>query len=198
MLKNKKKLVLHSCCGPCSTSVIERLIGEYDVHVFYYNPNIYPREEYLKREKTQREYLKNKYSEVVLYTEGEYNYDNFINISHGFENEKEGGKRCCECFRLRLEKTAQFAKKIDADLFSSTLSVSPYKNYKLINKLGLELGLNIGVDYMESNFKKQNGYLRSIQLAKENKLYRQHYCGCEYSKAEREEYIKNKELVNKI
>jgi len=177
----KKNLLLHSCCGPCSTSVIEKLKEDYNLTIFYYNPNIYPEEEYYKRLKTQKEYLKKSHQDIAV-IDGEY-IDNelFMKEFSGLEECNEGGKRCEKCLYLRIKKTAEYAKNNNFDMFASTLSVSPHKNAQLINKLGLECENIYKVKYLESDFKKQDGYLNSIKLSKQYGLYRQNYCGCKYS-----------------
>jgi len=160
----KKNLLLHSCCGPCSTSVIEKLKEDYNLTIFYYNPNIYPEEEYYKRLKTQKEYLKKSHQDIAV-IDGEY-IDNelFMKEFSGLEECNEGGKRCEKCLYLRIKKTAEYAKNNNFDMFASTLSVSPHKNAQLINKLGLECENIYKVKYLESDFKKQDGYLNSIKL----------------------------------
>lgn len=177
----KKKLLLHSCCGPCSTSVIEKLKQDYDLTIFYYNPNIYPLEEYTKRLNEQIRYLELSKQNIVV-IDGKYD-DNciFENAFKGLEDCKEGGTRCEKCIFLRLRKTAQFAKENNFEMFASTLSVSPHKNAKLINELGLKLQDEYKVDYLISDFKKEDGYLNNIKLSKQYELYRQKYCGCKYS-----------------
>jgi len=177
----KKRLLLHSCCGPCSTSVIERLLENYEITIFYYNPNIYPQEEYIKRLSEQKKFLEIAHKDICL-IDGEY-VDNqkFEEAYKGLENCKEGGPRCEKCIYLRLEKTAQIAKEKNFDIFATTLSVSPHKNAKLINDIGKDLENKFQVEYLVSDFKKQDGYLKSIKLSKEYDLYRQKYCGCRYS-----------------
>lgn len=177
----KKKMLLHSCCGPCSTACIDRLKGEYDLTVFYYNPNIYPQEEYLHRLSEQMRYIKEAHIDAVV-IDGKYD-DNplFYKAFVGLENEKEGGARCKVCFALRLNKTTQYAKEHGYDIFATTLSVSPHKDAKLINEIGQNLGKKYDIDYLVSDFKKKDGYLISIRKSKEYNLYRQNYCGCKYS-----------------
>lgn len=181
----KKKILLHSCCAPCSTAVIERLVSEYDITILYYNPNIYPEEEYLKRKNEEIKYIEilNKNNPENLISMLDCDYDNitFYKSVKGLENEREGGARCAVCFKLRLEKTALLAKQHAFDCFGTTLTVSPHKNSDLINSIGKALSQNIGVEFLVSNFKKQNGYKRSVELSKENGLYRQNYCGCEFA-----------------
>ena len=186
-LKGKPKLLLHACCGVCSSSVLERLYPFFDITVLYYNPNIYPEEEYLKRFNTLKEITLKMKIKVKLLEIG-YESKEFKNISKGLENEKEGGKRCTKCFLLRLEKTAKLAKKHNFDYFTTTLSVSPYKDSQKLNKIGKILSEKYNVEYIYSDFKKKEGYKRSNELAKKYNLYRQHYCGCKYSLNEALEY----------
>lgn len=183
----KPKLLLHSCCGPCSTSVIERLIRDYKITVYFYNPNISDKNEYIKRRDTQLKFIESYNQNIdqidtISFIEGPYDPENFYEISLGLEAEREGGRRCTECFRLRIEKTAETAKMTGNDYFATTLTVSPHKNFLLINKIGLDLGLKYGLTYLSEDFKKKAGYQRSIEISKEFGLYRQQFCGCEYSK----------------
>lgn len=181
----KQKLLLHSCCAPCSTAVIERLISDYDITILYYNPNIYPEQEYLKRKDEEIRYIKifnekNPNSNVKM-LDCDYESEKFYEAVKGLEDEKEGGARCPVCFKLRLQKTAELAKQKGYDIFGTTLTVSPHKNAELINQIGESIENNLGIKFLQSNFKKQNGYKRSIELSKENNLYRQNYCGCEFA-----------------
>lgn len=194
--ERRERLLLHSCCGPCSTSVIERLVSRYDVTVFFYNSNIYDGEEYEKRLEAQVSFIKRfNQSRKVNETEkgvitfhkvdlllGDYKPEEFYNVAKGLESEPEGGQRCVECFGLRLEKTAQTADLGGFHIFASTLTVSPHKNYDLITEIGRYLGAKYNIEYLAEDFKKNDGYLRSIELSKEYNLYRQRYCGCIYSK----------------
>ncbi len=184
-LKTKPSLLLHVCCAPCSSGVLDRLVKHFNVTALFYNPNISEQIEYNKR---KEEFLKfNKsanYNIKILDTP--HNAEHFITVSKGLENEPEGGKRCEECFKLRLTKTAQLAKKHKFDYFTTTLTVSPYKNSNLLNILGKKIGEKFGVKYLLSDFKKKNGYLNSIRNSEKFNLYRQDYCGCIYSKIERE------------
>ncbi len=177
----KKKLLLHSCCGPCSTSVIDKLKNDYDLTIFYYNPNIYPQEEYIKRLNEQKRYLSLSGQDIKVidgeYLDNQLFYDRFL----GYEDCAEGGDRCKICIFLRLKKTAELAKSMGYSLFASTLSVSPHKNANLINEFGLKLQDEYDIEYLVSDFKKQDGYLNSIKLSKSYGLYRQNYCGCKYS-----------------
>lgn len=177
-LDYKPNILLHSCCGPCSTYVISRLNDYFNVTVLYYNPNIEPEEEYLKRKNEQIKYLK----EInVPLLDIDYNHQKFADISQGLENEPEGGKRCTLCINHRLEVTKEQALKNNFEYFGTTLTVSPHKNSELINNIGKKLeGSNI--KFLYSDFKKENGYLKSIELAKQYNLYRQDYCGCLYAK----------------
>ena len=181
----KKKILLQSCCAPCSTAVIERLANDYDITILYYNPNIYPEEEYVKRKNEELKYIdilhKTKPEINIDFLDCDYDNITFYNAVKGLENEREGGARCAVCFKVRLEKTAILAKEKGYQVFGTTLTVSPHKNAELINAIGKSLEKEIGVEFLESNFKKQNGYKRSVELAKENELYRQNYCGCEFA-----------------
>lgn len=181
----RKKILLHSCCAPCSTAVIERLVQDYDITILYYNPNIYPEEEYIKRKNEELKYIKifnKKHNDYkISFLDCDYDKESFYGAVKGLENEREGGSRCAVCFKLRLEKTARLAKENNFDLFGTTLTVSPHKNSNIINAIGVSLMSEYDIEYLESNFKKQNGYARSIELSKENNLYRQNYCGCEFA-----------------
>lgn len=178
---NGNKLLLHSCCAPCSTSVIEKLKEHFDITVLYYNPNIEPEDEYLKRKKEQIKVL-NKYN--IKYLEIDYLNEEYKKKIKGYEDNQEGSYRCYLCFELRLEKTASIAKHNDYDYFTTTLTVSPYKNSEIINKIGLELEDKYNIKYLVSDFKKEEGYKKSIELSKKYNLYRQDYCGCLYSRKE--------------
>ncbi len=170
-----KKLLLHSCCGPCSTVVIERLRERFDVTVFYYNPNIEPYEEYEKRKEEQKKVC--QFFDIP-FIDCDYENEKWRDFVCGLENELEGGARCEKCFLCRLKKTAEYAKLHNFDIFAATLSVSPHKNTEVINKVGESLSLETGVEFLPESFKKKDGYLRSINLSKELELYRQNYCGC--------------------
>lgn len=179
----KAKLLLHSCCAPCSSSVIERLSDQYEITVVYYNPNIEPEAEYLKRKKEQIRLLNLWH---IPYLEFPYANQDFKEIVRGYEDAPENGPRCWLCYRLRLEKTAKLAQTNGFNIFTTTLTVSPQKKSVLINEIGLDLAEKYQVKYLTADFKKADGYLRSIQLAKEYDLYRQNYCGCLYNKSEKE------------
>lgn len=181
------KLLLHSCCAPCSSHCIEYLADYFDITILYYNPNISPLEEYEKRKQEQIRFLKEFKSKNKLdILDVDYNYQEFLDIASGLESEPEGGKRCLKCYNLRLEKTAQVALENNFDYFGTTLTVSPYKNSKILNELGNALEQKYKVKYLYSDFKKKEGYKRSIELSKIYNLYRQDYCGCVYSKEERD------------
>ena len=176
-------ILLHSCCAPCSSYVIERLSNYFDITILYYNPNISPFSEYDKRKKEQIRLVNTmKTIHPVKIMDCDYDNDIYEFEIKGLENEPERGKRCSVCFRLRLEKTAKLAKDNNFDYFCTTLTVSPYKNSNLINAIGKELGDIYDITYLASDFKKKNGYKRSIELSSEYNLYRQNYCGCKYSK----------------
>lgn len=178
-LHGNNKLLLHSCCGPCSSSVIERLKDYFDITVLYYNPNIEPLEEYLKRKEEQIRLL-NELN--IKFMDIDYLNEEYRLKVIGYEKEPENGLRCHICYRLRLEKTAILAKENNFDYFTTTLTVSPYKNSKVINEIGLELQSKYNINYLVSDFKKEDGYKRSIELSKKYNLYRQDYCGCLFSK----------------
>ena len=182
------RLLLHSCCAPCSSYVLEYLTEYFDITVYYYNPNISPMSEYEKRIAEQKRLISEmKFKNSVSFIEGTYNHDEFISLTRGLENLPEGGERCSLCYEMRLEAAAQKAAEINADYFTTTLSVSPYKNTAKLNTIGLKLGMEYSVPYLVSDFKKNNGYKRSIELSTEYGLYRQNFCGCIFSKKEAEE-----------
>ncbi len=183
----RKKLLLHACCAPCSSYTIEYLSVYFDITLLFYNPNISPESEYYFRAEelnrlTKQMPLKHKVNTVVF----DYDYNEFLKAAKGKEDLDEGGERCYSCYALRLEKTAEYAKENGFDYFCTTLSISPYKNAEKLNQIGGELSKKYGIKYLYSDFKKKNGYKRSIELSKEYNLYRQDYCGCEFSKKARE------------
>lgn len=184
----RPKLLLHSCCAPCSSYVLEYLNDYFDITVLYYNPNIYPKEEYEKRKSEQIRFISEKFgyekNKSVAFMDCDYESEKYINAIKGLEKEPEGGARCTECFRLRLEKTAELASLLGFDYFVTTLSISPLKNAQTINNIGFELSEKYGIEYLPSDFKKREGYKRSIILSKEYGLYRQNFCGCVFSKKE--------------
>ncbi len=179
-----KRLLLHSCCAPCSSHCLSELSPQIGVTVFYYNPNLDCAEEYEKRKREQIRFLRE--TGLADFLDCDYAPEDYISAVRGLEEEKEGGARCAVCFRLRLERTAREAKARGFDYFATTLTVSPLKNAKLINTIGFAVAEEVGVPYLPSDFKKRGGYLHSVRLSEEYGLYRQDYCGCAFSKAERE------------
>jgi predicted adenine nucleotide alpha hydrolase (AANH) superfamily ATPase len=183
----KRRLLLHSCCGPCSSSVIERLAENYSISIFFYNPNITDKKEYDKRLEAQKKLIDefnnslDKNSAIGL-VKGRWEPNVFLEAVIGLEGEPEGGDRCKQCIKIRLEETARTAILKGFDVFSTTLSVSPYKDYGAISVIGNELALCAGIEFLDMDFKKSNGFARSIELSKKHNLYRQNYCGCEFSK----------------
>ena len=175
-------LLLHSCCGPCSSAVLERLVEHFQVTVLYYNPNIEPEEEYRHRLSEQERLLSLLPGNVELLP-CDYDHAAFAAFAEGMADCPEGGERCLCCFALRLTETARQAKAHGFEYFTTTLSVSPHKNADNVNRIGETVGKEEGVKYLMADFKKKNGYLRSLQLSKEYDLYRQDYCGCQYSRA---------------
>ncbi len=188
-------LLLHTCCAPCSSAVIKRLSNFFKITVLYYNPNIEPKEEYEKRKEEQKRFLM-EYKTVhpVSFLDCDYENEKFLDIAKGLEEEKEGGARCPKCFFLRLSYTAQLAKKNSFDYFGTSLTVSPYKNAQILNQIGKRLEKDYDIKYLYSDFKKNNGYKESIELSKDYNLYRQDYCGCKFSKIEREK-IKQQKII---
>ena len=202
-----KTVFLHSCCAPCSTYCMEYLRQYFDVTVFYYNPNIMDEEEYRKRVEEQKRLIEvyNRMGEArevgtyaerngieeknvnsslrkIGFVEGAYEVDRYLDVIKGLEDCKEGGNRCAQCFMIRLRETARVAKEMGMDYFTTTLTISPLKNAALLNRLGKQIGEEMGIAFLPSDFKKNNGYLRSIELSREYDLYRQDYCGCDFSK----------------
>lgn len=176
-------LLLHSCCAPCSSYVLEYLSQYFKITVFYYNPNISPKEEYIKRVEEQKRLISQlPVKNPVDFIEGDYEPQDFYDIAKGLEQVPEGGERCFNCYKLRLEKTTKLAYDLNMDYFTTTLSISPYKNALKLNEIAEELSEIYSVKNLPSDFKKKEGYKRSIQLSKEYDLYRQDYCGCIFSK----------------
>lgn len=183
----RPRLLLHSCCAPCSSFVLERLMNVFDLTVFYYNPNIAPREEFLRRvEEQQRLIDAMPHERPIDLIQGEYDDRAFYELARGHEQDPEGGERCTACFRLRLGKTAEVAAQGSFDYFTTTLSISPLKDAQRLNAIGAALSAETGVPYLFSDFKKRNGYKRSCELSAQYGLYRQDYCGCIYSRMERD------------
>lgn len=175
----KKSLLLHACCAPCASYPIEILKDAFDLTVYFYNPNMDTEKEYSLRAEELKRFCEKM---DVKYVIENYAPQEFYAVAKGLENEFEGGSRCKKCFRLRLNKTAEYAKEKGFNYFATTLTVSPLKNAKILNEIGFELEKEIGVNYLGTDFKKRNGYIRSTELSKEHNLYRQNYCGCVYSK----------------
>lgn len=182
-LDSKPSLLLHVCCAPCSTYVLEYLSNYFDITIFYYNPNISPINEYNKRLEELKRFI-NEFnpSNVIDIIVGKYDNDLYNQTIMGLESEPEGGKRCLKCFALRLEETAKTAFNYHFDYFTTTLTISPYKNADILNNMGNNLANKYNVKYLVSDFKKKNGYKRSIELSKQYHLYRQDYCGCLFSR----------------
>ncbi len=176
----KPGLLLHSCCGPCSSYVLEYLSRHFRLGLLYYDPNIQPEAEYELRLENQRTVLE-RYPDIALHEYG-WRGEEYEAAVRGLEAEPEGGARCTACFRLRLEETARLAKELGYEYFCTTLSVSPHKDAERLNRIGMELAEKYGVKWLPSDFKKREGYKRSIELSREYGLYRQDYCGCLYSK----------------
>ncbi|MBR4027508.1 MAG: epoxyqueuosine reductase QueH [Lachnospiraceae bacterium] len=188
-------LLLHSCCAPCSSYCLELLSNYFKVTVYYYNPNIYPPEEYVMRVKEQQHFIENfpaKYP--ISFMEGVYDTKRFYEMAKGMEHLKEGGERCFACYELRLRDTCAYAKENGFDFFTTTLSISPLKNAQKLNEIGEKLESEYGISYLYSDFKKKNGYKRSTELSKEYEMYRQDYCGCVFSKKQREEELKKQKM----
>lgn len=182
------KLFLHSCCAPCSSYTLEYLSNYFDITVYYFNPNISPKAEFDKRYAEQKrliEALPSKHPIKLVC--GEYDYNDFLKIAKGYEDVPEGGERCFRCYRMRLESTAKLAKEQGFDFFCTTLSISPLKNSQKINEIGYEVAEKYGIKWLPSDFKKKEGYKRSIELSREYQLYRQNFCGCVFSKENKDE-----------
>jgi len=189
----KPSLLIHSCCAPCSTHVIDVLSEFFEITVYFFNPNIFPENEYHKRLEEQIRLVKEMnlaYEVEVIGTEHEE--ETFYNAVKGLETIREGGERCWECFELRLDRTAQYASEKNYDYFATTLTISPLKNAQKINELGIRLEERYHVKYLRSDFKKKEGFKKSVLLSEKHDLYRQDYCGCVYSKKEAEERMNEK------
>lgn len=181
-------LLLHSCCAPCSSYVLETLSRDFSITVFYYNPNIYPEEEYWKRVEEQKEFIRRLPAvHPISFMEGVYDKENFYQTVKGMEQIPEGGERCFACFRLRLGEAVKKAKEGNFDYVTTTLTISPMKNAGKLNEIGEKLCKKEGVCWLPSDFKKKNGYKRSTELSREYGMYRQDYCGCVFSLREREQ-----------
>ena len=182
-LDYKPRLLLHSCCAPCSSYVITYLYDYFDITILYYNPNIYPYEEYKKRKDEQIRLISNFKGVKII--DCDYDNDIYNEVIKGLENEPERGSSCTKCFYLRLNKTGEIAKKNNFEYFGTTLTVSPYKNAKLLNEIGEDISKKYDIKWLYSDFKKNDGYKKSIELSKKYDLYRQDYCGCIYSKRDK-------------
>ncbi len=192
--KEGSSLLLHACCAPCSSAVLERLASHFKISILYYNPNITEEKEYQKRLDELKKFIsKLTFKYPINIIDSRYEPKEFFQIAKGLEKEKERGKRCYKCYELRLEETAKVAKEKNFDFFATTLTLSPYKMTSWLNEIGENLSEKYQANYLYSDFKKKNGYKRSIELSKEYNLYRQDYCGCIYSKLEREQ---NKANIN--
>jgi hypothetical protein len=177
------KLLLHSCCAPCSSYVLEYLSEFFEIIIYYFNPNISPESEYLFRlEEVKRLVEEMPHKNPITFVESEYNPDDFFSLAKGHEKDRERGERCRKCLKFRLESTAKKAKELNVDYFTTTLSISPLKDSEFLNETGRELSVEYGVQYLFSDFKKKGGYQRSIVLSRDYNLYRQNFCGCVYSK----------------
>lgn len=172
------KLLLHICCAPCSTASIERLRSKYQIAGIFCNSNIYPRKEYEKRLEETKKYCNRTGIDLMIV---DYDYNNWLNQIKGLEKEPEGGKRCAKCFEIRLNSVAQAASKNNFSYFTTTLSISPYKDFNRIKEIGNVLGDRYGVKFLDIDFKKKDGFKKSVDISKKHNLYRQHYCGCEFS-----------------
>lgn len=180
---NPPRLFLHSCCAPCSSYTLEYLSQYFSITVYYFNPNISPEAEFQKRFLEQERLINQLPAKnPIQLVKGEYDYNEFLETARGYENVPEGGERCFRCYRMRLEATARLAKEQDYDYFCTTLSISPLKNSQKINQIGLEVAEKYGISWLPSDFKKREGYKRSIELSREYNLYRQNFCGCVFSK----------------
>lgn len=190
------KLLLHSCCAPCSSYCIEYLSKYFDITLYFYNPNISKKEEFNKRANELARLVDSMpLTRPINVIIEQYEPNEFYEIAKGLENEPERGKRCEECFKLRLERSAQYARKNNFDYFTTTLSISPHKDAQLLNEIGKDFSRKYNIPYLFSDFKKKNGYKRSIELSTEYNLYRQNYCGCIYSY--KESLMTNRSICNK-
>ena len=179
----RPRLLLHSCCAPCSSAVLERLNDTFDIAVFYYNPNIAPEAEFVRRAEEQRRLIDAlPHAGKIEFIQGEYAPEVFYEACRGHEDDPEGGERCTRCFRLRLSRAAALAAQRGDNYFATTLSISPLKDAQRLNAIGLELSAGCGVSWLPADFKKKDGYRRSIELSAQYDLYRQDYCGCVFSR----------------
>lgn len=189
-LDYRPRLLLHSCCGPCSTYVLDFLKDHFDISILFYNPNIYPEEEYYYR-KDEQEALVEKMGLEIEVLPVDYRKEEFYSMAKGLEEEQENGARCLLCYRLRLEEAAKVAREKDYDYFTTSLSISPHKDSQVLNQIGKTLEEKYGVNYLYSDFKKNDGFKKSVDLSKKYDMYRQDYCGCEFSMRDRDEVKEN-------
>ena len=190
-------LFLHSCCAPCSSYTLEYLSQYFKITVFYYNPNIYPEEEYAKRVEEQKRFIEALPAKNPIdFMEGPYDTQRFYDMARGLEHVPEGGERCFKCYELRLEEAAKMASAMGFDYFTTTLSISPLKNARKLNEIGEALGSRYGIKHLPSDFKKKDGYKRSVELSAQYGLYRQNYCGCVYSFREMEQRCGSSDLAH--
>lgn len=201
ILENLKKegkvprLFLHSCCAPCSSYVLEYLSEYFKITVFYYNPNIYPPLEFEERAQEQKRFIEQfPAGHPISYVEGNYDTRKFYEMAKGLEHIPEGGERCFRCYELRMREAAILAKEGEYDFFTTTLSISPLKNAQKLNEIGEALQAELGIRHLPSDFKKKGGYQRSTELSRDYGLYRQNYCGCVFSKNEREKVEESKKV----
>lgn len=183
-LDYKPKLLLHSCCAPCSSYVLQYLNNYFDIILFFYNPNINIADEFEKRYLEQKRFVEEVYGDKIQVIKGKYDPTEFLQAIKGYEKDGEGSERCTKCYELRIRESAKKALEVEAEFFTTTLTISPLKNAEKLNSLGLEYEKTYGVKWLPSDFKKNNGYQNSIKLSREHDLYRQDYCGCSFSKAE--------------
>lgn len=182
-LDEKRKLLLHCCCAPCSSHCLEVLHKYFDITAYFYNPNITDYNEYIKRYHELNRFVNSVYTDKTVDTFlEEHDSQKFLDMAKGMEHLPERGARCYECYKLRLNRSARYAKENGFDVFTTTLSISPHKNASWLNEIGEEMSNKYGITYLYSDFKKKNGYKRSIELSEQYGLYRQNFCGCEYSR----------------
>lgn len=192
-IEGTPKLLLHSCCGPCSSYILEYLTEYFEIFLLYYNPNIYPEKEYWRRLEEQKDVIeKIEKTNPIHMIEGEFGPKDFYDSVKGLEDSGEGSERCFSCYRFRLEEAAKKGKEKGCDYFTTTLSISPYKNASKLNEIGQVMEEKYNIKYLYSDFKKKGGYQRSLELSRDYDLYRQDYCGCVFSKKERDERIEKR------
>ncbi len=194
-LNYKPKLLIHSCCGPCSSAVIERLMENFQINILFYNPNLDSKMEWERRIKEQRKIIDAlKKDEKINLIVPDFIPEEFLSVIRGTEKAPEGGKRCMRCYYLRLLYTGLCARDLDCDFWTTSLTISPHKDSQIINKMGLAIEKKTGAKFLMSDFKKKNGFKRSVELSQQYNLYRQDYCGCKFSKIEAENRNRNKSL----